>query len=490
MKKGFIIIEIDGLSYQGIKGAIEKKRAPFLSKLIKEKESKLERIYCGLPALNLQAGLMYGELVNVPGLTWYDKENKRFRSLFNKKEAKRMEKNWGSGIFKRGVTIGSIFSGGAKNNFSVSNFDLEAILESFSKLEIVLYIFLSPFILLIDFVLSLFTRLKRVNFFSGFFIDSVLRKYTFLLIKKEIEKGSPYIFVNFSGHDRRSHMFGKNSFLAKRVIKRIDKKIEKIYYLSKDNKEIDYDFFIMSDHGQVNSVPFEDCFNKKFNVFLEKKLGDEVGRGDCFRRKSFVDQIEKSVVKIPWLDQMSKPFRNLMEAYLGNDCDFLEKKINFVPLANIGHLYFNDFSKKLFLEDINEKYPGFIYFLLNHELTKLLLVNSREGIIILGKEGRIILNDSKEKIERKDPLGDVFDRDFVMKMLVGLTKMKNSGDLIIINGKKKEKVISFSSSFSCHGGVSIKEQSAFLITPFSYDSFEGNKDSRELYNLFNMYLNR
>lgn len=490
MKKGFIIIEIDGLSYQGIKGAIEKGRAPFLNKLVKNKESKLERIYCGLPALNLQAGLMHKESVDVPGLTWYDKQNKRFRSLVNKKEAKRMERKWQNGVFKKGVTIGSIFSGGAKDNFSVSNFDLANVIDNFSKLETAFYIFLSPFVLLIDLILSLVTRLHRVNFFSGFFIDCILRKATFLLVRKEIEKGSPYIFVNFSGYDRRSHMFGKNSFLVKRVIKKIDKKIESIYNLLKESEDIDYDFFVMSDHGQERSISFEEYFGKRFDFVLEEKLETEIGRGDQFQDQSFIDQIEESIVKIPWLDQMSKPFRNLMKAYLGEEKDFLDKKINFVPLSNIGHIYFNDSNRKLFLEDINEKYPGFVYFLLNHEVTKLLLVNSEEGILILGKEGRTILNDSKEKIERKDPLANVFDRDLVLKMLVNLIKMEFSGDLIVVNDKVKDKVVSFSSNFSCHGGVSIKEQSAFLITPFSSDSFEGNKDSRKLYNFFNMYLNR
>jgi hypothetical protein len=488
MKKGFIIIEIDGLSYQGTKGAIEKGRAPFLNKLVKNKESKLERIYCGLPALNLQAGLMHKEFVDVPGLTWYDKQNRRFRSLVNKKEAKRMEKKWQNGVFKKGVTIGSIFSGGAKDNFSVSNFDLASVLDNFSKLEIASYIFLSPFVLLVDLILSLFTRLHRVNFFSGFFIDCVLRKATFLLVRKEIEKGKPFIFVNFSGYDRRSHMFGKNSFLTRRVIRKIDKKIESIYNLLKESEGVDYDFFVMSDHGQIKSTSFEEHFGKRFDFFLEEKLGTKIGRGDQFQDQSFIDQIEESIVKIPWLDQMSKPFRNLMKAYLGDEKDFLDKKINFVPLANIGHIYFNNYNRKLFLEDINEKYPGFVYFLLNHESTKLLLVNSKEGTIVLGKEGRIIFDNSKEKIERKDPLNNVFDRDFVLNMLVNLTKMEFSGDLIVVNKKVKDRVISFSSNFSCHGGVSIKEQSAFLMTPFSSDSFEGNKDSRKLYNFFNMYL--
>lgn len=489
MKKGFLILQIDGLSFEELKGAINEGRAPFLQSLLKNEEFKMEKMYCGFPPIKLQTGVLYGRYQDIPGLVWFDKRRGSFASLVEADELLRLERGWSKGILEKGVAIGTIFSGCSRKGFgSAARLNLSLLLDNFPKYEIVFYLTIAPFILLADFLVSALTKFELGVIFEGIFADRIFRRSTFNLARKEIEEGTPSLYINFAGHDRRFHGFGRESFFTKQVIKSIDKKLRKIYDLAKKSEIVDYDLFIISDHGQAESVSFRECFGRTLGRVIEKELGTEISGGD-FMKEAIIERIEKSVNEIPWLRKIGWPFMNLAKRYYGkaNSLD-LPGKVILILHGDFAHLYFNDKKERLPYEEIERRYPGFLKSLVKHRGIKLLLVSSKKGVRVLGKKGEVLINQ-RERLKGEDPLADVFDREFVLNSLKGLIEMRNSGDVIIASSKMKGKVLNFSAEFSCHGGIEKSEQEIFIIRPSSLKrSFEGNKEPKRLYNFFKKYL--
>lgn len=490
MKKGFLILQMDGLPYEELKGAITKGYAPFLKSLLKSKKFKLEKMYCGLPALRLQTGIMYGKYPDIPGLTWFDKRKFRFVSVINVKDLKELERKLPNGILRKGISIGTIFSGGSKKGFSsLATLNLSALLKRFPKYEIAFYFMLAPFVLLIDFVVSVITKLKRGAVFEGAFTDKIFHHCTLDLARREIEKSCPFLFINFSGYDQRSHRLGKKSVFTKGVIKDIDEKIEKIYNLAKESKSVDYDLFVLSDHGQIESTPFKDCFGETLKEVIERNLKIEVIEGGEAEIEIIMKKMEKMIDEIPWLRKVSWPLRVLAKKYYQRfHVSFTSENIILMSWGDFAHIYFNMKKRQVLYEEIEKVYPEFLNLLLKHKGIRLLMVASRKGVKIMGKKGEILVN-RKEKLKGKDPLAGVFDRDFILSLIRKLTKMKSSGDVIMFSSKINNKVVNFGNQFSCHDGIEKDEQEIFVISPSSCKySFQGIKEPKKLYKFFKKYL--
>src|SRR5262245_25042753 len=80
-KRGFIAIQIDGLGYYVLKGALTRRYLPFLRKLVRRRGWSLHRYRVGLPATTpaSQLAVMYGDNHDVPGFRWLEKETRALR---------------------------------------------------------------------------------------------------------------------------------------------------------------------------------------------------------------------------------------------------------------------------------------------------------------------------------------------------------------------------------------------------------------------------
>src|ERR1700691_3477801 len=76
MKKGLVILHIDGVSYSMLLRSLKKGYMPYLAKFIKKKKYKITKYWCGLPSTTpyCQAGVLYGDNTNIPGFRWWDKK--------------------------------------------------------------------------------------------------------------------------------------------------------------------------------------------------------------------------------------------------------------------------------------------------------------------------------------------------------------------------------------------------------------------------------
>src|SRR5262249_7946879 len=116
-RRGFIGIQIDGLGYYVLKGALNRRFTPFLRKLVKRRGWRLERYRVGVPATTpaSQLGIMYGANDDIPGFRWLDK---RARAIHITKSSavcaaveKRIRAASPGGILRHGTSYCNMFAG-------------------------------------------------------------------------------------------------------------------------------------------------------------------------------------------------------------------------------------------------------------------------------------------------------------------------------------------------------------------------------------------
>ena len=78
-RRGFVIVQIDGLAYDYLVEAMAGGHTPRLRRLLSRGRYRLARWRCGLPSTTpaVQAGLMFGDAFDIPGFRWYEKDNGR-----------------------------------------------------------------------------------------------------------------------------------------------------------------------------------------------------------------------------------------------------------------------------------------------------------------------------------------------------------------------------------------------------------------------------
>ena len=80
--RGFIIIQVDGLSYEHLIKAIRKGYVPQMRRMIERGGLRLGRWRCGLPSSTpaVQAGIMFGDNFDIPAYRWFEKDAQRYIS--------------------------------------------------------------------------------------------------------------------------------------------------------------------------------------------------------------------------------------------------------------------------------------------------------------------------------------------------------------------------------------------------------------------------
>ena len=75
-RRGFIVIQIDGLAHEYLQVAMAQGYTPTLQRLLSSGEARLARWRCGLPSSTpaVQAGIMFGNNWDVPAFRWYEKD--------------------------------------------------------------------------------------------------------------------------------------------------------------------------------------------------------------------------------------------------------------------------------------------------------------------------------------------------------------------------------------------------------------------------------
>ena len=315
-EEGFIFLEIDGLSYNTLKKALDRGDMPTLSKWIEEGSHSLTKWETDLSSQTSasQAGILHGNNNNIPAFRWVEKENdNRVISSNGMENSELIEKRISNGkglLSNNGASRSNLFSGDAKDHIlTFSRLTTSSSIRSTSWY----YLYSRPYVItrivllfLFDMLMELISRIRQLfkNIqprlkWRGFAYyvaragtNVAMREATTYTIIGDIFAGQyNVIYATYMGYDEIAHHSGVEDYDAFYALRQIDKQFSR---LEKAIKKADreYKITILSDHGQSNGFTFKEKYGISLNDLVSDLLPDNISihsilhsNDDYFREK-------------------------------------------------------------------------------------------------------------------------------------------------------------------------------------------------------------
>jgi endonuclease/exonuclease/phosphatase family metal-dependent hydrolase len=443
---------------------------PFLKNLLDAQGYELHSHYSGMPCstASVQAELFYGVKSGVPAFSFFDRQTNRVFTMFNPQDAleveQRLEKQ-GKPLLTGGSAYSDIYSGGAEEaHFCISNLGLGGILKNRYPLGFVVLMTLhlyslirTGFLLIIEALLAvidcirglikgrdLWKELKFVP--SRVAMCILLREIITIGVKIDVARGIPVIHLNLMGYHEQSHRRGATSHFAHWTLRGIDDAIKRIWKAAHRSVMRDYDVWIYSDHGQVDTVPYE----KKFGRSIQQAVAEVFDKSLAFSQK------HNSRKKIGFLARIGLRRAKFFTKFFSSSSDELSEKALIRALGPAGHIYFKETmdteEKELFARNLIRNANVPIVACPNGD--RELRVWTRNNTFNLPEQARDVFNPAA-------PFFEEMTNDFITAC-----HQPNAGDIIIYGwqGNGKE-YYTFATENGSHGGFTCGETDGFVLVP-------------------------
>ena len=314
MYPGLIMLEIDGLSINTLKKAIDKKKMPTLKKWIEEENYTLTRWETDLSSQTgaSQAGILHGNNRNIVAYRWVEKENDNTIMVSGKlSDAPLIEERIsdGKGLLVNGISVANMFSGDSKiPTFTSSKFDLIHLYnKTLDSIFLDAYNFQRLFILflwdiILEFKSQIMHKVKNVNprIKRGIVYAAVraganvvLRETTTDILTSEILTGDiDTAYATFMGYDEIAHHSGVEDDDVWNALKNIDLQISRISSAI-EMSDRNYNIVVLSDHGQSNGATFK----QRYDITLENYVRTLLPNDLKFYKKEYnIDHFRDAVI--------------------------------------------------------------------------------------------------------------------------------------------------------------------------------------------------
>lgn len=280
--RGLILIQIDGLGRVQLERALERRRMPFLRRLLMEEEYRLISIYSGIPSTTpaAQGELFFGVKGAVPAFGFRDHETGQVTSFLSMATAARVEdrlkKQGGEPLLNNASAYGAMYSGGVEHcSFAVATFGRGEMFRKTNRLGILLMFllhigvvvkmlalaFAEFFIAVYDMFRGVLARqniIKELWFVPKRVVLCILfREMSAIGAQIDVTRGVPLVHANFFGYDEQSHRRGPGSRFAHLALRGIDESIRAVWEAARQSSCRNYDLWVYSDHGQELAVSYE-----------------------------------------------------------------------------------------------------------------------------------------------------------------------------------------------------------------------------------------
>ena len=505
-RRGFIVLEIDGLAHDYLLRALKQGDMPYLDRLLRDGSHRLARWHCGLPSTTpaAQAGILYGNNWDIPGFRWYDKASGTsimcklpgsVRAVQEQISAGRV------GLLRGGSSYTNMFDGDARLAlFTLGSMGGEHLFENVRGLGFVILFLLSPLRIVRVVALSLWTWLVYVaRRLAAFFRPSrshftflgplyeianniIFREITTFSIMLDIYRGMPSIYASYTGYDEIAHHFGADSREAFRALRGLDSQIRQIDRMRRLYVRREYDLYILSDHGLTPSLPFRQAYGQTLEQFIAVHTGLEVRSGEpadddeslaAGRIRYLADEIQhiESRQRRELPARLLRATRQRLEERLPPellqlDWDLSRRTdITVRSSGSLSHVYFDVTPQQMELSEVALLYPWLLDILIRHEGIGLVAGRDGEKVVVVGKAGSLWLGPSGRRLEGKDPLASLPDPAWAADQLARLARFPHAGDLILLGAWDDQQVISFEEQAATHGGLGGPQTSPFIAAP-------------------------
>jgi hypothetical protein len=427
---------------------------------------------------------MYGGPVDIPGFEFFDKRAGVYRWFPRPWDAAAVEAAHarpGEGIVRGGRKYGCIFGGGAD----------DAVL-TFAHLlrphgfwgRVGLRAVVVPALILAWLVarMSVVTVWELASWLGGVFrslslgqrvvpfrqvgtqilVGGWLRELFTLGVTADLYAGVPALYVNFVDYDVAAHELGPRHHLAFRALGGIDRSIARIARVARRVRGLEYDLYVLSDHGQIRSVPFH-------RIAGETTVATTILQ--CFGRAR-VEAVEPVGPVAPREADPPMPlsmFTRERERGLAVERHVRERNavwaggLCIVPAGPNVNVYLTHTPARVLAEEIEARYPGALARLSEHAAIGFVLARDAQGPLCYYR-GLVFRIPPAPGITGC-PLFDRPDREIVVRGLEDLLDMPSGGDVILYGHYASAGCVNFLDERGSHAGPSAEELYAFLAVP-------------------------
>lgn len=537
---GLIMLEIDGLSIDILKEAIDKDMMPTVKKWI-DNSHTLKEWETDLSSQTgaSQAGILHGNNENIVAYRWVEKENDNQIMVSGKlAHAPIIEERISDGnglLCDKGTSITNMFTGDSDNPILTSsrfklltfsyNKSLNVVfLESYSFQRIII-LFLWEILVeiksqIIHKIKNIQPRLRRNIIYATIRAGAnvLLREVATETLIADMLKGEVNsAYASYVGYDEVAHHSGINDNDVWNVLKQIDLQFKRLEKAEK-NSERNYKFVVLSDHGQGNGATFKQRYGLSLADYVRRLLPDDMKTYDKNQfitdhfRDAFIPEnkqigtIIDKVDDIKERDFFSDKLENIKEktpdfikieelkSKYQNDLDYIKtheskeqttkkaKNSELIVLGsgNLGLIYLTQWTKRLNYEEIVMLFPNLIPGLVKHKGIGFILVDSfTNGPMAIGAEGIYYLNT--DRIEGKNPLEN-FGKNAAMH-LKRHNKFKNMPDILVNSfyDPKTEEICAFEELIGSHGGLGGSQTRPFILYPSNWEDPEELIGAKSIY---------
>jgi hypothetical protein len=502
-RRGFVIVQIDGLAYDYLVEAMARGHTPRLRRLLSWGRFRLARWRCGLPSTTpaVQAGLMFGDAYDIPGFRWYEKEEGWSVACKLPRAARTLQARVaaaGPGILRGGSNYMSLLDGDARLSLlTLGSLRSGHFLENVKGVGFLFLFLLSPLrvvrmaaLSVWEYLRDLFKRLvalfvpgyyeppRFVSPFLKVIVNVIFRELQTFSAYLDIHRGTPAIYTNYYGYDEAAHHFGPNSPEAFRCLRSIDRDIGRLERLTRQAQRRRYDFYVMSDHGQTPSVPFRG----RYGVTLGGLITENVESALSVDERSTGEQTTEAQAQI-----LLAELRDIEARLRPAGARLLQAARRFVderaPLYDEAEW---DMARR---EDVVVAllYPRLLSSLLEHPGIGWVVGRQGSQVVVMDQGGTLTLG-RLARVEGRHPLADLPEPDYAAGQLRRFARYPHSGDLILLGAWRDGRVVTFEDQVASHGGLGGPQDYPFIIYPAeAVPSFDRGDGPVALYEHFIRY---
>lgn len=524
--RGFIIIQVDGLSYEHLIKAIRKGYVPQMRRMIERGGLRLGRWRCGLPSSTpaVQAGIMFGDNFDIPAYRWFEKDAQRYISssglgsvgiIQSRASARRV------GILKGGSSYMNVLDGDANLSlFTMGAVGQKRFFENVRGIGFLILFLFSPLRLLKVILLSIWDYASQVVRqtispppfrrrltmgglypFLRIINNIIFREIQTFGVMIDIYRGIPTIYTNYNGYDEAAHHFGPDAPASFKVVRQIDKHIKQIDRMTRQYQRRQYDLFILSDHGMTPAVPFEKVYRESLGSFIARSLGDPnlleeqtTSRKEDSTARFLIEELEGIEDRLT--TRRGAAIVHRLRTFMDKTVDW-EQAVQPLDMTKwrevivsysgcMANVYFNILPHKMDLSEIVTTYPGLLEKLLDHQGIGLIIGRQGSQTIVLSKTGTGFLGTGGRSLG-KDPLQAFEEPKLCARQIARIDSFPHSGDLIIQGAfdRSTNQVVCFENQVGSHGGLGGPQSYPFILYPKRLSiNLKRVENARDLYPFF------
>lgn len=448
---GLVVIHIDGLGADSLEQALREGDMPFAKSLIDAEGYQVHRYRCGIPSTTpfAQAGILYGDNAEIPSFRWWDRERKVLVEFGPGSSFAKVADKYFTGcrpLTQDGAAIAACYPGGAAETFGIAyqarNYSSGE--RSKSAWAVVLPYLANP-LNLADLVWhGAFSIAQTVRSFVSRRLTGRTAAATYALtdaleeifvhhltryaVVKAMRAGYPTIYAGFYAFDETGHAFGPDDPYSLRILKHVDDSIKKIAQA----REGRYELVVLSDHGQIDTIPFTQNSDSAFGELVAGWLPG-----------SRVQEMKG-------------------KAY-GRAPEDATSQVNITYSGGLAHIYFADRDKRMSYSELMTQFPE--------------LAGNVAGIhgvgLVMARDGNedVFLNGGRQLrgAEVRPLLAQYDEPEILLAQLSRLNSFQNSGDLVVFGAFQEGKQINFENQAGGHGSIGGEQAHPFVLARRAWD---------------------